>query len=696
MESTTLIKIEGSPNKVEYGKVKGQIVKIGAKYYFKDSKHVVFVPYVKKYFRVKSKLITRDINGNVILASDSVVINERIYFKYDQSITNDIFGQPRLVSETLQIRITGREIDENGVKIKAIPCDQSGESRSLSSGSQTFRVHNSYKNIGLDTLTGQVYHTSCLVKLGYKSYKSNKTDSFKAAAIAKGFSFAEGIFCHADAGSLRKCSIDGLWYFSSDMIEILDHTFKRMLIFKDNKKILSGKTVDVFPYDSTQLSGHINPFEIRTDSVFISSDCGFHWRDLFEYSDIMSCFVKKGHKEKLEEYYNTFILRNKKSASYRSAITELESYISNKITPESMLGSSQYPEQKHFIQIRRERVSGGQTFYSPKIMSHDKSSTSKGVGGKNYTFGIEYETAAGDVPQYLLDSAKIKKTGDGSLHDRDYPLSCYEYVSGVLHGDRGLSLMKKQLEAISRFTYFSHLCSTHIHIGGANNTEKPIFNRRFSALAIKLGSMIEDDLFDMVPRFRDPRVNDWAARYCSSIKKKYGKIDLKDPADWKKKLFDFVFDNDVPEAKTFSKIANSSSKLQRFHIHGRYKWLNLVNCNTDNSNLNPNNNGFKTIEFRLFPPTISYEELRMYVAICMSFVWFIENKQSVIINSKKISLTDVVSSAFEGRSTLNEVLSFISMKTELRKKYDASLSKENKQRLVTPDDILDIIGERNF
>ena len=76
-----------------------------------------------------------------------------------------------------------------------------------------------------------------------------------------------------------------------------------------------------------------------------------------------------------------------------------------------------------------------------------------------YTFGIEYETSMGYIPQDVCFRNGLIPLRDGSI-------SGLEYSTTVMQGNDGLNLVYQQLEALRKFTYFNKECSLHVHMGG--------------------------------------------------------------------------------------------------------------------------------------------------------------------------------------------------------------------------------------
>ena len=123
--------------------------------------------------------------------------------------------------------------------------------------------------------------------------------------------------------------------------------------------------------------------------------------------------------------------------------------------------------------------------------------------GMPYTFGVEMETCDG----YLEYTSKynLKCVEDGSIDAK-------EYVTGILQGNKGMTMLENICQAINEQCYVDKTCGVHVHIGGAN------FNRRFSILSIMLGQMMESQLFRIQPKSR--RGNS----YCLLIPEKYREL----------------------------------------------------------------------------------------------------------------------------------------------------------------------------
>ena len=103
----------------------------------------------------------------------------------------------------------------------------------------------------------------------------------------------------------------------------------------------------------------------------------------------------------------------------------------------------------------------------------------------NYTFGLEFETSEGYVPENICYR-------DGLIPLRDGSISGLEYSTVVLQGNEGLSLLAQQINTLKRYTSFNKECSLHVHLGGFPLEPEKIWNlyRLLYRLQSVIGSLV--------------------------------------------------------------------------------------------------------------------------------------------------------------------------------------------------------------
>lgn len=204
-----------------------------------------------------------------------------------------------------------------------------------------------------------------------------------------------------------------------------------------------------------------------------------------------------------------------------------------------------------------------------------------------YTFGVEFETSMGYVPQDLCFR-------DGLIPLRDGSISGIEYSTVVLKGNKGLALLEQQLETLKTYTKFNKECALHFHFGGF-----PVNSVSIYALYC-LWYVVENDLMrrNYLPSLSfntdEYKANgkDYCKRlppYCSfeemykaiTTRKYYGSLVQPHPADIEKRA--------------------------KWNIKSRYYGLNLVNMVCYK--------GPKTVEFRFLRPSFNLKKITLWMYI---------------------------------------------------------------------------------
>lgn len=214
-----------------------------------------------------------------------------------------------------------------------------------------------------------------------------------------------------------------------------------------------------------------------------------------------------------------------------------------------------------------------------------------------YTFGLEFETSMGYIPQEVCFR-------DGLIPLRDGSISGIEYSSVVLEGNRGLNLLKQELDTLNTYTKFNKECALHIHMGGY-----PVNPVAIYAL-YGLWYAFERDLegHGYIPRYS----------FATAQYKANGK-------DYCKKLtgnhncFEDYFAEVTGRHYMGSLVQphpNDVEKRAKWNIKARYYGLNLVNMLCYK--------GPKTVEFRFLRPTFNYRKITLWLYILNAVLQYAE------------------------------------------------------------------------
>ena len=202
-----------------------------------------------------------------------------------------------------------------------------------------------------------------------------------------------------------------------------------------------------------------------------------------------------------------------------------------------------------------------------------------------YTFGLEFETSQGYVPENICYR-------DGLIPLRDGSITGPEYSTIVLNGNKGISLLHQQLETLKEYTAFNKECSLHVHLGGYPLKADSIFR------VYLVCKSIEPQLEQILPRltFRSKEYKSNGKDYC----KKLGNYNS----------FDDMYQSLVGR-KFFGSFAQAHpedrERKHKWYVNTRYYWCNFINALCYRVN--------KTIEFRFLRPTYNFKKILLWLYI---------------------------------------------------------------------------------
>lgn len=211
-----------------------------------------------------------------------------------------------------------------------------------------------------------------------------------------------------------------------------------------------------------------------------------------------------------------------------------------------------------------------------------------------YTFGLEFETSMGYVPERICYR-------DGLIPLRDGSISGLEYSTVVLNGNNGLCLLKQQLNSLKEYTAFDKECSLHIHMGNFPLEPGAIFN------VYKIFYSLQEYIAILVPplTFRGEKYKGNGKNYCKRLEI------YRDFDEMYLRLVGVPFFGDLmqPHPKDLSR----SSK---WHVDTRYYAVNFINMLCYSVN--------KTIEFRFLRPTYNFNKILVWLAIFNAILEYAE------------------------------------------------------------------------
>lgn len=230
-----------------------------------------------------------------------------------------------------------------------------------------------------------------------------------------------------------------------------------------------------------------------------------------------------------------------------------------------------------------------------------------------YTFGLEFETSQGYIPEDICYR-------DGLIPLRDGSISGIEYSTVVLKENRGISLLKQQLETLKEYTAFNKECSLHIHLGNFPLNTEAIFN--LYCICVQ----IEEELESILPKYT----------FYSNLYKQNGKSYCQKLLKYNS--FNSMYEDLVglPFKGTFTKAhPNDISRDHKWLVNKRYFWCNFINILCYKVN--------KTIEFRFLRPTYNFKKILLWLYIFNGILKYAEIWYSKNTN---INLTKIINTCY--------------------------------------------------
>ena len=205
-----------------------------------------------------------------------------------------------------------------------------------------------------------------------------------------------------------------------------------------------------------------------------------------------------------------------------------------------------------------------------------------------YSFGIEFETASGYLPEDKCYELGLIPLRDGSI-------SGVEYSTIPMRDNEGLNLLKAQMNALKKYTYTNKECSVHIHLGGYPVTPKAIY------ILYKLWWYTQFNILPIIPdnSYYTGAYKRNGKDYCKEIPNVYDFNELYEYFVGQKYLGDLY----QPHPADIAKEA-------KWNIKTRYYNCNFINMLCYDS--------AKTVEFRFLTPTYSFEKLSTFLMILNS------------------------------------------------------------------------------
>ena len=284
---------------------------------------------------------------------------------------------------------------------------------------------------------------------------------------------------------------------------------------------------------------------------------------------------------------------------------------------------------------------------------------------ENLSFGLEFETTKGHIPDRVLNQYGLIPLRDGSI-------SGIEYVTVPMEGEKGLQCTADILKELKKRTSYSdETCSLHLHLGNIPRTKE------FILAFFKAGMKIQDEMFQMFPLYKKYNYHIKNKNYSAPLPT-FEILSQLDPIIDSRNIdenFGILYKY-LSMGQEFKSVGNNLENVLSHPAdpNGNQKWL--VKCRYFLYNLVPLIFGNKqTIEFRIHTPTYDVNKILPFIFMNSLIVNFVIRNQKLILNRKNFinswSLLDILYMQIDqydipNRNTFKDLMySYI----EVRKNY---------------------------
>ncbi len=277
------------------------------------------------------------------------------------------------------------------------------------------------------------------------------------------------------------------------------------------------------------------------------------------------------------------------------------------------------------------------------------------------TFGLEFETTAGFIPERITKKLGLIPLRDGSIKG-------LEYVTVPLSEAKGVQTVVDICKELKQRTTFNNSCALHLHIGGVPRTPE------FILAFLKLSSWLQNDIFTLFPLYK---------KYNMGIKNKnyskpydlfeiFSKLDPVINSSNINKNFDVLFSFLTSKKATFADYNNDLNKVevhpldpsthQKWNINTRYYLHNFIPLIFGNK---------QTIEFRIHTPTFDYYRILMFLLFNSMLIKFTEKYQKHILEDP--GFFNKVNSGGDSKNNLFNFLYFYRSNEKVSREIDTMI-----------------------
>jgi hypothetical protein len=278
----------------------------------------------------------------------------------------------------------------------------------------------------------------------------------------------------------------------------------------------------------------------------------------------------------------------------------------------------------------------------------------KDSGVLDYTFGVEFETISGIIPDRLISNLGLIPVRDGSVQG-------LEYATVPLKGIKGFNTISTICDELTKRTLTDDNCSLHVHVGGIPRTME------YLTALFKVLCLVEDEVYDMFPSYKKNNRGFKRKNYTKPLPSLeiFQKFDRVINSKNIKNNFDHIFrylsggqsfSNNYVDLDQVSGHPSDTRGTRKWAVSARYHWVNMIPIIFGNK---------QTVEFRVHTSTMNKNKVRPYIMLCMGILDFVKHNQKDILNGDitRIQLDAVISNSTLSDCEKNDTYDYIYKRT---------------------------------
>ena len=256
---------------------------------------------------------------------------------------------------------------------------------------------------------------------------------------------------------------------------------------------------------------------------------------------------------------------------------------------------------------------------------------------RELSFGLEFETTAGTLPQKILNNTGLIPLRDGSIQG-------IEYVTVPMTGAKGLQTTLNAVSELDYRTRYDQSCALHMHIGNVPRTPE------FILAFFKVTCAIQDELYTLFPLYKKYNFGVKSKNYTKPfpavqlLSQMNPVIDSTNIKQNFNVLYQYLsmgesfYDRDCDLRNVTSHPADRDGR-QKWHIGTRYHIHNLIPLIFGNK---------QTVEFRIHTATLDVGKVSFFMMLNAAIVNFtIENvskilKDPTFMTGNNFGITDII------------------------------------------------------